>query len=414
MKLLTFLGAGKNFETTYLWQDKEYTSKFAPTASAHLFGPDSIVVFLTNGAREKNYDVFRAEIPKNISVKTVPIPIGRNSEELWEIFSAITEQADSETETIFDVTHGLRSFPLLSMLAAAYLRAGLGVKLRALLYGAYDVSDKNVTPNRAPIFDLSPMLSLLDWASAANRFNRTGDARYLASLVEKQRKELALNAQGNYEALDEVGKLGNLAGALTGISQSLRLIRPHQAMGQIAGLPSRIESAQPALSRAATALPFKLLLDDIAKAYEPLAQDTPSKESNLSNTLEVERRMIHWYLDHEHWVQAVSLAREWMVSWVMFHLNIKKLTNLSERKGVEHVVSTEAHKYIEEKDKEFSSVFLANIPELENVLSLWLSLTDARNDIDHAGMREDAKKPEALIKRIQNDIDILDSFSIAR
>ena len=103
----------------------------------------------------------------------------------------------------FDITHGLRLFPLVGLLAAAFLRSGLSVDLQAVLYGAFDVRDRGVTPNRTPMFDLSPMLALLEWSTAADRFNRTGDSRYLASLVSAQRKQLALLARGDPRLLEQ-------------------------------------------------------------------------------------------------------------------------------------------------------------------------------------------------------------------
>jgi len=410
MNLFTFLGARKYTETTYLWRGETYTTSFAPIASCHFFKPDSVTVFLTTEARKNTLEAFLAELPAEIPVDEVDIPIGQNETELWQIFSAITKQAQSNSEIAFDITLGLRSFPLLSILVAAYLKAGLKIKLRGLFYGAFDAPDE---ANRTPIFDISPMLALLDWASAANRFDRTGDARYLAELLEEEKNNLgrALSQKGQ-KNLGELSKLNNLAGALTDISQSLRLIRPHQAMERIATLPTRIEEAQKALDLAPAALPFRLLLDDIAQSYRPLAQKEPLAEENIGETLRVEREMIGWYLEREHWVQAVSLAREWLVSWVMVHLKIHTITDLSERRGVERVVNTEAHKYLEKENAEFSSVFLSDIPHLEDILSLWLSLTDARNDIDHAGMREDAKEPKNLIKNIKKYIVTLNELPL--
>ncbi len=410
MKLFTFLGAGKYYKTTYRWGEETHTASFAPIASCHFFKPDSVTVFLTEGARDNSFAAFRTELPAGIPVEEVSIPIGRNEDELWQIFSAITEQAQNNSEIAFDITHGLRSFPLLSILVAAYLKAGLGITLRGLFYGAFDARDDE---NRAPIFDLSPMLALLDWASAANRFDRTGDARYLAELLEEERNNLGRDlSQKGQKNLGELSKLNNLAGALTGISQSLRLIRPHQAMEQIATLPARVEEAQKALDLAPAALPFRLLLDDIAQSYRPLAQKEPLAEENIGETLRVEREMISWYLEREHWVQAVSLAREWLVSWVMVHLKIYTITDLSERQRVEHVVNAEAYKYREKEDKEFSSVFLGDIPQLEDILSLWLSLFNARNDIDHAGMRKDAGEPKNLIKNIKKYIVTLNELPL--
>ena len=174
MKLLTFLGVSKYEETTYTWQDKEYKCRFAPLASCHFLQPEELIVFLTEDAQQQIFPEFRAEVPKSVRLRAVPVPLGKDEAELWQIFEQVSGAVQPGEEAAFDITHGLRSFPLVGLLAAAFLRSGLDVKLRAVLYGAYDVG-KVVSPGHTPMFDLSPMLSLLEWAAAADRFNRTGD-----------------------------------------------------------------------------------------------------------------------------------------------------------------------------------------------------------------------------------------------
>jgi len=248
------------------------------------------------------------------------------------------------------------------------------------------------------MFDLTPMLSLLEWAAAADRFNRTGDARYFASLLKQQQKKLALQAQRQPERLDQIGHIGRLASILTDISQSLS--------------PKKTESALPILAEAEAAQPFQLLLDSTLNTYQPLAMSDPSADPRQD--LLTQRVLINWYAEREHWAQAVSLAREWLVSWVMLHLGLKDLVTLSDRQRIEQVVNSEAEEYLKtiKQDVAFQPVFLKSIPDIEKVLSLWKSLTETRNDIDHAGMRENPQKPDDLIKQIKAHIDILKSLPI--
>ena len=414
MKLLTFLGVGKYEETVYIWRDKEHLSRFAPVASCHFLQPDQLIVFLTEEAEQQVFEELKANLPKHLDIRPVPVPLGKDDHELWQIFDQVTGAVSAGEDVAFDITHGLRSFPLLGLLVAAFLRSGLEVNVRAVLYGAFDVRDQNTIPHRTPMFDLTTQLTLLEWAVAADRFNRTGDARYLASLVKNQQKDLAIKAGKNPELLDQIGRLSNLAGALTSISQSLQLIRPYQAMEQIAGLGERIEKAHPALDMAAAARPFSLLLESIVHTYEPLAQTDPLNVGNLRQTLSVERSMIHWYVERERWIQAVSLAREWLVSWVMIQLGMVNITKLSARQRIENVVGGEAHDFLNAKQtgQTFTPVFLASLQNVENILSLWLELTDVRNDIDHAGMRENPRKPEDLIQQIELCIDKINHLSL--
>jgi len=213
MRLLTFLGVGNYQPTAYAWQGREHVSAYAPVASCRFLGPDCLTVFLTEEARQEIFDAFLADLPPGLTVQALSIPLGQNEAELWQIFDQVSGAVAPGEEVAFDITHGLRSFPLVGLLVAAFLRSGLHTPLRAVMYGAYDVRDRSVTPNRTPMFDLTPMLSLLEWAAAADRFNRTGDARYMASLLKQQQKKLALAAGADKSGLASAGALGGL-GAL--------------------------------------------------------------------------------------------------------------------------------------------------------------------------------------------------------
>jgi len=406
MKLLTFLGTGKYEETIYVLREheREQAARYAPVASCAFLQPSELIVFATENAKKAHDNALSSSV--TVPVTFVPIPLGKDERELWQIFASIAANVRPRDEVAFDITYGLRSSPLLGLFAAAFLRAGLEVNVRAILYGAYDVGK----PGKTPMFDLSPMLGLLEWASAADRFNRTGDARYLATLVEKQRNTLARAAQGDHAALEQIGALGNLASTLSKISEGLRLIRPHQVMDQVAGLSERVERARPALERAATAQPFQLLLDRVIETYQPLASPSSTEPHvQLRQTLEIERRLIHWYAERELWVQAISLAREWLVSWVMFHLGIVNITQRNLREHVSNVLGSEADNLVKARHE---PIFLASLPNRDQVLKLWKPLTDARNDVLHAGMRDDPRKPEDLIKQISEHIETLDTLAL--
>lgn len=414
MKLLTFLGTGRYDETTYVLDTREQSAFYAPVASCAFLRPDELIVFATKDAQDAHGETIRAAVSVPIVFKA--IPLGANERELWDIFEQIGSAVQPRDEVAFDITHGLRSFPLIGLLAATFLRAGLDVKVRAVLYGAFDVG-KVVSPGRTPMFDLYPMLGLLEWAVAADRFNRTGDARYLANLVESHRKESALAAKGDPEQLRQIGALGNLASTLSKISQGLQLIRPRQVMEQVAGLPERIERARPAMERAASAQPFSLLLERVAQTYQPLAQSAlvdDAPRTRVRQTLVTERGLIHWYAEREHWAQAVSLAREWFVSWVMFQLGVFNTTQLDARDRISNVIGAEASDFVKAKQsgKPFASIFLAAVPCMETVLALWHPLTQARNDVLHAGMREEPGKPDDLIEQIRQHIATLDTLPL--
>ena len=415
MKLLTFLGDGKYSQTTYVLGAYECQAKFAPIASAVHLNADSITIFLTEEAQQNHFTTLCADLKaERPEIEIVPIPIqqGRNETELWQIFSQIQVAVEPDEEVAFDITHGLRSSPLLGLLAAAFLRSSGKIKLRGVFYGAYEVRDKE--NNRTPIFDLTPMIVLLDWSAAADRFVRTGDARFLASLVAERRKELALAAVGDMALKDQAGKLGHLSTALGDVSRSLVLLVHNEVMESVASLPGYVEAARPALERSLGTLPFSSLLQRVTESYQPLAFPAPKDTARMAERLEVERRMIHWYAEHEHWMQAISLSREWLVSWTMLHLNLEDL--LTERENVEKILGEQARAYRNFREQksagEFDLANLRSVPQAVLALQLWLELSDRRNDIDHAGMREEPKSADTLIKGIEACIKKLDALPL--
>jgi CRISPR-associated Csx2 family protein len=409
-KIITFLGIRPQ-ETTYLYNGQPYKGRVFAEALRQFETYDQMLVCATEKAHQEVWPILAALNDERII--EVQIKDGKSTEEDWEIFDQIIGHVQNQDTVIFDITHGLRSLPFLIFLFAAYLKTARNVDIAAIYYGALELG--NFKENKpAPVLNLTEFVAMLDWLTATERFNRTGDARDLAGLLKKLRAQLGKQYQSDPSQSEGVGRLGNLAGALTDISQALRLIRPNHAMQKIAGLEERIQKARPMLDQTPSARPFALLLDSVAQTYRSLAHDTPDHPAQARQVLAIERTMIHWYAEREQWVQAVSLAREWLLSWIMVMLDLNQLNNLDLREKIERVVGAEANEYrnADANDQTFTSVFLKSVPQIDKVLSLWLSLTKVRNDIDHAGKRENPEEPKSLIANIQKLIQRLDDLEI--
>ena len=414
MKLLSFLGVARYETTCYIWQDQDCTTRFSLVASTHFLNPDTLILFLTEEAQQEHWAEIRSAIPASVEIIPVQVPHGQNETELWSIFAQIGGAVQPGEEVAFDITNGFRSFPLVGLLAAAFLRTGLDVRLKAVLYGAFDVRDKSVEPSRTPMFDLSPMIALLEWSAAADRFNRTGDARYLAGLVKEQKKALALQDAGDRKMIEQAGALGLLASNLTDISQALHLIRPALAMELTAALPGKIEKARPALDGLAPALPFGILLDGVRERFEPLGLADPLESENLPAALQRQRLLIQRYADWELWVQAVTLAREWLVSWFMLHLEYETLTAKTAREQATERINSEANslRMADQRGDPTPRLGLEKYTGGLEALRLWNATTDVRNDIDHAGMREDPRDPRSLIQNVEKIIQGIHTLPI--
>ncbi len=413
MKLLTFLGVGKYEETEYVWQGKNQITRYAPVASAAFLQASEMVIFATEEAEAQHKDSLEVSLKEslgdqvNIPLQYIRIEKGETEAELWNIFSQVACAVERGENIAFDVTHGLRSFPLLGLLAAAYLRTALDVKLAAVLYGAYDVRNQNVNPHRTPMFDLTPLLSLLEWAMAADRFNRTGDSRGLASLLRAAEKSPSRKQRGAASAPSN--QVEALAVSLENISHSLNLLRPYQVMQEVSALPKAIDEALPLLSQYDVTLPFRLLLETTQQAYQNLALPDPQQDAR--ENLEIQRRLIGWYAEREHWMQAISLAREWLLSYVMVHEGVYDISDTEKRKRFENRINDEADAMIKQKDK-YKPYCLSSVPDVKKVLGIWKGIVEVRNDIDHAGMRKNPEKPASLIKSIKKYVEKINAMPL--
>lgn len=407
MKLITSLGTSPYREACYTWQGKSHITRFAPAASAHFLEVDEVVVFSTDDAEEflpadaekTNGEALRAALPDGCAYRRVCIPDGSDEEQLWQVFDAITEEVGRGEEVSFDVTLGFRVFPLLGMMAAVFLQSALDVRVRAVLYGAFEARDQSTAPPKAPVFDLTPMLGLLDWAEAAAHFKRSGDGRDLARLLQDEKKAIAIS--GGEQGKTWAGALNNFSGSLESLSGALQLIRPVEAVKAAAGLPERLEKARVAVEDTARLQPFNLLLENVTGSFSDLIED-PGNSARAH--VRAQRALIGWYVERELWIQASTLAKEWLQSWAWVQVQereqtVDDLRSREKRETFGCEIGRASDDYFDARKKgQAAPAFsgLEGIPSLEEVLKLWKDLSDLRNDLNHAGMREKPATPRSI------------------
>jgi hypothetical protein len=423
MHLLTFLEEAHYPETTFVWHNKRHTSRFAPAAAVRFLKPDHLIVFTTRLALAKVYMDLINELPGRLSVQAVEIPPGATQQQHWQIAQLVNRSVDPGIEVVFDISHGPLCFPLVGLLTATFMRAAREVEVQHILYAAYgidtDINEDSlpqVYSTETPIFDLNEMLSWLEWYSAIERFNTTGDARKLSVLLKAERKRMLRNSQQDPDQSAQIGSMGKLDGVISGLSRSLQMIRPHQSMEYIADLPDRINNVEGLFDTQSYTLIYSLLVERMGGSFASLDASELKPADKAAVQVETERKLINWYSERELWVAAITLAREWVINWVMLQLGLTNFTNLNTRRRVESVLGSEAHDYLEsrKKKREYHSIFLRQIPQTEELLRLWLEITDARNDINHAGMREKPGRSEELQTRIQSCVMAINRLPITQ
>ncbi|MDZ7391317.1 MAG: TIGR02221 family CRISPR-associated protein [candidate division KSB1 bacterium] len=378
MKLITFLGTNRYDQVTYTWGQKEHTTNLFPEALAHWLQPQEMLVALTAEARASaNWAELQRRLAGKVSLNALDIPTGRSEQELWEIFDVLTARFGPGDEIAFDITHAFRSLPVLSLLAAAYLQAAKGVRLCHLLYGCYEARQDG----RAPVFDLTPFLELLQWLAAADLFQHSGDARRLAPLVKQAHRRPWSSGLATQEDLPR--HLESVAACLDALSRALLLARPRDVAPAAQGLAQRLSQVE----REANlwARPFAVLLAAVSATYAPFARDT----------LAMQRDLVQWFVERGHVFQAVTLAREWLVSWACVQLG---KDCIADRSVVEATLNSLSRRAPESKAPELLVQALKSLPSAKKLCAAWSAVAELRNDIAHCGFRKSPRSMSAIAR----------------
>lgn len=383
MKVLSFLGLTRYTPTQYWWNNQTKETEFFSEAVAHFIRPDEMLICLTPTAREGdksgNWQELKRRFERdNVPCRPLSIPEGHTERELWEIFSALTNAVGEKEEVVFDITNSFRSLPFLSFLAVAYLKAAKRVNVKHVLYGAYEARD--VVANRSPVFDLTPFVSLLDWLTAVNQFLYTGNARYLAAQLRNQ---------------SQAGLLP-LAENVSEIALGLELLRPRDIARASSVLPEHLKTVQGSLPE-----PFGVIAQPLEQAY---AQFGIARTNDATQHLQSQLRMINWYLEKQHFVHALSMAREWLVSLLCVNFE-EDLWDKDARDDMELLLNGGVRKSADGKNV-VEAKHLAEWdihPHRREVVHLWqgegYSLANLRNDVLHSGFRKNPQPAEEIIER---------------
>ncbi|MUH00029.1 TIGR02221 family CRISPR-associated protein [Scytonema sp. UIC 10036] len=401
MQLLTFLGVF-NLETTeFTWKNQSLLkSPYVVEALLKFNSIQKVTIFLTPQAEQhENWKKLQTNLIQlnNISVESVQINSGQGEEDFWQLFDAVVNSVESESEIIFDITHAFRSIPFLAFLATAFLQKAKAVTVKSIYYAAFERNQL-----QTPIVDLTPALELLDWLTATNRFVETGDGQLVANLLKAKipsNEELS----HNLEARKLKANLKLAAETIEAISIALAITRPLETMTLATKLEENLAKATPSFAQKAQ--PFNLLTEKIVKEYGQFALLKPSEQSQIPQNMHRQLKMIEWYLERQQIVQSVTLAREWIVSVLAFKFNEDILNHSQGRKYVEIALNNASEK-LKKNPREITpgrcDEMFESLPEANELAKLWSAITEIRNDIAHVGMKTQAQTANNLKQKVES------------
>ena len=397
-KIITFLGL-RPVETDYAFGGHIYSGKVFAEALRQFVDYDQMLVCVTVEARSDAWPVL-ADL-QDPRILAVPIPRAETTVQMWEMFDAILEHVDPGDTVIFDITHGLRSLPFLVFLFAAYLKTARQVKIEAIYYGALELGDRDAH-KPAPVIDLSEFVTMLDWLTATDQFVQTGNARRLAELLDPGNTRKGASAVASE--------------TLSTVSQAALLCQPFALMQQVGKLEGSLLKAEKELKL--TAHPFGVLRDQIVAAFTKFGADFLQ---DVPGGLKAEFRLIEWYYQNKQLIQAMSLAREWLIDAVSYRLGLTIDFKPEARSPVEWALSginlvgrkfTDSQTGLKrlftlEDLNEYGRTIYKSWPECPSLINIWNLLSPIRNALDHAEHQASALQLKKIIKKADEVMPML-------
>lgn len=401
MKIISFLGTGNYHLTTYLhpFNSQKKETRFFQEALVKFYQPEFLYVLLTpTVVAHPNWQSLQSCLEGKVKLEPIyNIPESNSPDDGWIIFDKITSCLNQGDRVIFDLTHSFRSIPVIALLAISYLRTVKQVQIEGVLYGAFDPNAKD---QPTPTYDLLPMLSLLDWIAATDRFVKVGDGLPLAELL----KTAISNEERSHNPAVRplASQLKKTAEIIAQISQAIALARPLETLNLTEQLEEILRKAETSIDQRAK--PFSLISEQLLQEYGQFALKDAMATENLAQNLWLQFQMINWYMARGQTIQAMTLAGEWLISVVAYRLGSTNL--LDNRKQVDFALNN-GLAILQGKQPEGASDFdeaFQSLADYQELSQLRGQLSDIRNDLAHVGMRKKYRSAASLQKEAQEKI----------
>jgi CRISPR-associated DxTHG motif protein len=376
--ILSFLGTGNYARTRYQLDGQLYPDDPTPyTQEALLKRYEEegwvLKVLMTEEAEKKHKEA----LAERVKYEPVPIPSGHTEEQLWRIFNAIVDSVPEGAELIMDVSHGFRSQPILALAAVQFLQVVKGVRVHRILYGFYEP-----TKPEGNFFDLTNFLRLMEWTQATHDLLKHGEGLRLRELLRE------IHSHSYKMEGPKAKKLASVGEALDKVEDALDLLRVAEALSSAQELLKHLEAASEDVAQLPRSMPLGLLLGRMRERYRPLAAKDPFSPEGLR----AQGEMLHLLLQTKRYAQAITLARELLVTLVCVRQNWDPL----EERGVAEAWLNAKVKVRKKKDS------TAEDSQTSHLISLWEETADLRNDVAHAAMRENPAGARKLAQSVED------------
>ncbi len=418
--MLAFLGTNDYQPCNYCLNDKKISNvRFIQEALASIFckdwsKEDKIIIFLTEDAKNRNWvdnghkgkdGKLRCEglnsrlksLNLNASIIAKYVPDGRSEQEIWEIFSCVFKQINNGDEIIFDITHGFRSLPMLAIIILNYAMVLKNIKIKGVYYGAFEslgtisnVENIPIKDRNVPIFNLTPFIYLFNWTVATENFLSYGDAKDLDKLTKERLEPILKATKGKDRSAQNLRYLSVQLKKMTELIQTSR------------GYSIIKEFDFDILRRL-----ISCNKETILKPINPLLGMISDKIKGFNNSdIKNGYAAVNWCVEHNLIQQGYTILEETMITEIVAkYFGKAEINNISKREIVSQAIHIKSSKIQEDKWKEPArnnkSMVRKIVDELgDDFVGIFDSVSQYRNDINHAGFRKNPHKPEDIKKKL--------------
>lgn len=333
------------------------------------------------------------ELPMSI-VPVENVPIGNDEKEIMSIFSTIFGLLQEGDELYFDITHGFRYLPMITLVLGNYSKFLKNVTVRWIGYGNFE--GRNQATNIAQVVDLTSMSMLQDWTTAAADFINNGNAASVVSLTQQQLRPILREAKGSDANATAIKKMSS---ALNNVVNDFKYCRGFNIIEatNVKELKESLAELQECMIEPLTPL--------IGTIGDSVSEFDDSSSISIANGFAAAR----WCLDNNMSQQAATIMQETVISHICIKHSLDYKTesqrNIASRalnvKAYEKPMETWVLKYDEYEP--FKSI-IETEPLLDNdeFLKTYKNLAELRNDLNHCGMRNNPMKTTQLKEKLEN------------
>lgn len=312
-----------------------------------------------------------------ISVEPVKnLPDGNNVQEIWTIFERIFALLQDGDELYFDLTHGFRYLPMLSLVLGNYAKFLKKAKVVYLSYGNYEGRDKET--NTASIIDLFPLTNLQDWTYAVGQFLDSGNADRLLFIGDSEIRSI----------IKENG-FNNETKATTQFFRTLKTFIDERTTCR--GMSIIDSSSVKKLKECCNQMTSELLpaIRPVIGKIQQSLEDFDS-EKNIMNGYS----SAVWCFNNGLYQQAATILQESIVS-LFCQRHAIRIDDEDGRRLINsafnlhfYKIYDEAKWRVDETEKDFlKEIMRDELFQNTSYVELFDNLTVVRNDFNHSGMR---------------------------